>query len=153
MMKLNRIFLIGSIAASLTASALSQNAAKAKAAIDVGVAIGAQIDSLVQTPCTRHFYNQSHAQWTVIGSEGSGFCEKAGCTVPAGQTAAVDYPIVAGRNVTLRIVGPNYDETYPVEQGSIWKNTGSCVYLRHSRGNTGNAVLNDPANGDVAMID
>ena len=87
--------------------------------------------------CVRHFYNKSNAVWFVSGgSLGDG--DGAQYAVSPGQTVPVYYN---GNGGALDIHGPGSHDMFKVD---------GC-YLDHN-GNTGRAVLNDPADGDIQFI-
>jgi len=94
--------------------------------------------------CTRHFYNQSSSEWTVIfGGENPNKL-----SIPANSTIPIQYRVggIPWTNAAyLTVQGPNYQRSFSIE------NRIDCVYLDHD-GNTGRAVLNQPANGDITFI-
>jgi hypothetical protein len=95
---------------------------------------------------TRHFYNHSDVTFTIsfLGSGVIGSCSYGNsgnvpsCEIPPGQTGELHYSDVIG---FLRISGP---PVYPSGQFTI---LAGCS-IEHG-GNTGNVVVNDPADGDV----
>ena len=101
---------------------------------------------------TRHFYNYSDVTFTIqfsdsIFGSGAGRCnvgdspmEKT-CQVPPGQVAELHYPnLMVTGNERVTFSSPVYSEN------TFWFNA-DC-YISH-RGNTGNIVVNDSADGDV----
>jgi hypothetical protein len=88
--------------------------------------------------CTRHFYNNSNAPWTVALG-GGGLCNgSGGCVVNPRRTATLVYfPLPVSPIV---ISSPFYG------YGHAFGLTG-CKII-HS-GNTGAIAVNDPADGDV----
>lgn len=119
-----------------------------------------------QADCERHIYNNSSQDWEVqcVGRDGwSGFTGNAlgGCEsswflrIPAGQTKLIEYTC-GWKEGYLQFLSADgkYDRMFKVgfDVGcAAGVMLDDCVYLRHS-GNTGRAVLNDPANGDVKLI-
>ncbi len=102
------------------------------------------ISSSARADCTRHFYNQSSSQWVVtFGGENPNHLN-----IPAGATIPITYGI-SGIPWTdaayLTVQGPAYSQSFAIEARL------DCVYLDHD-GNTGRALLNDPANGDITFI-
>lgn len=94
---------------------------------------------------TRHFYNSSSVTFTVTLDNG-GTCSvgpsKGGiCNIPAGQTAELHYP--NGKTVDGGIMIQS--SVFAVKRYDVDAN--SCE-IKHG-GNTGNIVVNSPANGDV----
>jgi len=95
---------------------------------------------------SRHFYNHSDVFWTV--SLQQGICRPPGgpdaptCGVPPGATAVLSYPDNPFAASAITITSSYY---YPPR---IFFVDGVSCYINHD-GNTGNIVVNDPANGDV----
>lgn len=105
--------------------------------------------------CTRHFYNNSD-YWWAVGLWDSGFCHIDGepanenaniCMIPPHKVGVLDYINTGGNAGAFpRILvagvwrGGNFRNSFTLR-------TPGC-YINHS-GNTGNIVVNDPADGDV----
>jgi hypothetical protein len=94
---------------------------------------------------TRHFYNHTDAQVTItmyggatcsIGSSGN----INTCVIPSGQTGELHWPQLSEGVSSISMQSPHFNLGYSVD--------ASYCRLAHN-GNTGNVVLNDPANGDV----
>ncbi len=123
-------------------SAIAADSKVEEAAVAYGLAkeVIGDISKLASGPsnCVRHFYNHSGAVWFVKSASlgaggGSAYAVRPGATVP------VFYNGNAG---AVEITGPDYHDMFNVD---------GC-YLDHN-GNTGRAVLNDPADGDIQFID
>ena len=94
---------------------------------------------------TRHFYNTSAVTFTATLDNGGtcsiGPSNGATCNIPAGQTAELHYPNGKTTDGGIMIQSPVFAaKHYDVD-------ANSCE-IKHG-GNTGNIVVNDPANGDV----
>lgn len=102
------------------------------------------VSSTANAECTRHYYNESSSEWSVIfGGENPNKV-----TIPAGSTVPVRYGIsgIPWTNAAyITVEGPDYQRSFSIEARL------DCVYIDHD-GNTGRAVLNQPANGDITFI-
>jgi len=94
---------------------------------------------------TRHFYNHTDDKVTItmfgkatcsIGSSGN--IQK--CDIPSGQTGELHWPELTEQPSSISMESRHFTLSYGVD--------ASYCRLEH-QGNTGNVVLNDPANGDV----
>lgn len=104
--------------------------------------------------CTRHFYNNSNFFWGIAMIH-AGTCHLDGqpgqemCLIPPHTTAELDYdnmgggPAPAGVAIASAHPGATYAITYTLR-------AVGC-YIEHD-GATGNAVLNDSADGDVVAF-
>lgn len=126
---------------------------------------------------TRHFYNHSNMPWTIVMGKDAGACSYGNsgnvlmCTIPPRQTGEIHYAstffyqalnavtkglaaVNGGPSVqnvpagNVMIVSGDNGKVYPAHYFEIQNGPTKC-YLKHS-GNTGNVVLNDPADGDIA---
>ena len=92
---------------------------------------------------TRHFYNNSDRSWGLSFQKSTCSLPNgpnvSSCTVPPGGVAEIHYVNV--------IAGGDYMTMYGNGFFQFSVTTVSC-HIDH-QGNTGNVVLNDPANGDV----
>jgi hypothetical protein len=109
--------------------------------------------------CVRHFYNQSHDDWSLAFHNLAGTCSVAGaieveqCTIPAGKTALLHITPANGKHANRYLwigtagnaTGRGYDHAYNLDD------TKECR-IDHS-GGTGRATLNAPADGDIATVD
>lgn len=123
------------------------------------VLLGSGREAQAQVDCaTRHFYNYSNVVFkisflhtgkgggTSIGSCSIGDLNKAlACTIPPGQAADLHYANFPDRTTAVAIESLDSGVIYPIKTFNV---DGGC-YISHS-GNTGNIVVNDPADGDVA---
>lgn len=100
----------------------------------------------------RHIYNVSNAPWVITGNAGSGFCEK-GCVIPVIPAHARNkslkdngniyrIPYVVGTIANIKIESTYYS--------SLYATTGGGKYILHN-GNTREAKLNWPADGDISL--
>lgn len=124
---------------------VSADAAFAQSAA-AGIAAGKEVVDIIRSltgggPCTRHLYNKSNSFWLFTGSGGSGMCEK-GCAIAPNTAIPISYSTTS---MSIDLQGPGYHDGFTVT------GRGDCVYIQHN-GNTGKAVLNDPANGDIVLI-
>ena len=105
---------------------------------------------------TRHFYNNSNVPFYLSLNSTTGTCSynsrnQQRCTIPAGKVGEIHYkdhfapsrkplPMMAALTVRSGDGGKIYNKSFSVD-------TKKC-YISHN-GNTGNIVVNDPANGDI----
>jgi hypothetical protein len=102
--------------------------------------------------CTRHFYNKSDYEWAVAMIN-SGRCQTAGgksdpsgvCIIPPHGSAVLGYSNNGSVGAQVLMAGAWKGGHYA---GGFSLRTVGC-YIEHD-GNTGNVVLNDPADGDIA---
>lgn len=111
--------------------------------------------------CVRHFYNNSHDPWMITLHNNSGTCsvpnavEQEQCVIPAGQTALLTYNLPGKHQNAYIWVGTGGDVTHSAYDHSYDLETdtdGKCIRIAHS-GDTGRAVLNSNASGDITTID
>jgi len=114
----------------------------------LAAALFAAVSSNAMADCaTRHFYNNSDIPWTIAILHGTcdidGVTFQHSCTVGPNSVANLHWPnnFFPGGDF-LTISGNKY---YRNTQFSV--STSSCKY--YTPGDTGNVVLNEPANGDV----
>lgn len=131
--------LIGCLSQPAFATGGADKVEAAAAAYGLAKSVVGDIQSLASGPskCVRHFYNHSSAVWFVkSGSLGNGG-DKQYAVMP-GETVPVYYN---GNDGPLEVTGQKYHDMFKVK---------GCYLDR--KGNTGRAVLNDPANGDIQFI-
>ena len=105
---------------------------------------------------TRHFYNHSNKQFSVVFDQnifnGGASCSIGNsvnqrfCVIPPGGTADLHYPnfpVVGVPGIFIE----SLDRPNPIYPGQHFDIDTSCA-IEHG-GSTGNIVVNDPANGDV----
>ena len=102
------------------------------------------LTSPANASCVRHFYNKSGTVWYVAFSFAGdcvvGTAVRSVCRVPPGRAVEIRY---SGSGGVVRLFSASFDGSFGFQ--------GSC-YIDHS-GNTGRAVLNDPADGDIVALD
>lgn len=97
---------------------------------------------------TRHFYNNSSVTFSFSmmpdGSCSIGAYTGPVCIIPPGAAADIHYP---DSGTYIGVASVDKGGVYPGTRFSVGGGPGAC-YIQHS-GNTGNIVVNGPANGDV----
>ena len=107
---------------------------------------------------TRHFYNNSSVPFILTMNEKVGTCSyrssnKRVCRIPAGAVGEIHYrdALAPSRNPRQQMTGPLMT-VRSRDGGKIYNKQFSVdpkkCYINHD-GNTGNIVVNDPANGDI----
>ena len=114
---------------------------------------------------TRHFYNNSSATWTLAMGSGScsiGNVNKASeCVIPPWETADIHYVNADALDKVFQVIGGGYapgrdqvtiksndGKIYPAHKFNVTIGDWNECYVHHD-GNTGNVVLNEPADGDI----
>jgi hypothetical protein len=98
--------------------------------------------------CSRHFYNESTDRWWGVGLWNSGFCHIEGgaedtniCMIPPGKSAELSYSNNGNVDAWVMIVSDRgFANKYRLKEAGCKLEPG---------GNTGDVVLNDPADGDI----
>jgi hypothetical protein len=137
------------------------------------------VTAFVQSGCTRHLYNKSGFTWALIPNDTllrrhmCGFGTDADdtltakariesiCTATPGRDIEIRFPAPEGGDDKQQIEILGYRGTLPGGGGDVEtlifdqtfdikaKAFGQCWTISHS-GNTGDVVVNDPADGDIA---
>jgi hypothetical protein len=116
-------------------------------AASIGLAGAARADC-----ATRHFYNNTNAVFE-IAMGGPGTCStgsgpmQAHCFVPPSGSAELHYPNGITSTAAFAIRSDDGGLVFPLRAYPVSVSPGRC-YINHD-GNTGNIVVNEPADGDV----